>query len=169
MKASEFQIKKRDPNWKTMQAKRTSGAGGAHKDKRKAEKQGDVKHKKDVVPMDEAMDAGQMEKRVDELYSREQDLRRSVDMARKITSQIKYADMHEEIITQIQELAEKLSIQSPDIEYAAKDVREKMNELAQAVYALDDVFTDEYRKVSNERSDLEYELDELKKESIRNG
>jgi hypothetical protein len=49
MKAKEFDIKKRDPNWRTMQDIRRSGAGGQHKDKKRAEKQGDVKHKgKDV-------------------------------------------------------------------------------------------------------------------------
>ena len=45
MKAKEFDIKKRDPNWRAMQDIRRSGAGGQHKDKKKAEKQGDVKHK----------------------------------------------------------------------------------------------------------------------------
>ena len=38
-------VKPRDPNWGTMQAKRTSGAAGSHGDKKKAMKQGDVKHK----------------------------------------------------------------------------------------------------------------------------
>jgi hypothetical protein len=41
--------KLRDPNWKTLQAKRTSSAAGAHKDKKKAAKQGDVKHKNKEV------------------------------------------------------------------------------------------------------------------------
>jgi hypothetical protein len=50
MKAKEFEIKKRDPNWRTMQDIRRSGAGGQHKDKKKAEKQGYEKHKgKDVA------------------------------------------------------------------------------------------------------------------------
>jgi hypothetical protein len=49
MKAKEFNIKKRDPNWQTMQAKGTSGAAGKHKDKKKAAKQGEVKHKKQVT------------------------------------------------------------------------------------------------------------------------
>ena len=49
MKAKEFDIKKRDPNWRAMQDIRRSGAGGQHKDKKKAEKQGEIKHKgKDV-------------------------------------------------------------------------------------------------------------------------
>jgi exonuclease VII small subunit len=37
--------KPRDPNWQTMQAKAASGAGGKHIDKKRAEKQGNVKHK----------------------------------------------------------------------------------------------------------------------------
>lgn len=50
MKAKEFEIKKRDPNWRSMQDIRRSGAGGQHKDKKKAAKQGEVKHKgKDVT------------------------------------------------------------------------------------------------------------------------
>jgi len=45
MRAKEFDIKKRDPNWRAMQDIRRSGAGGQHKDKKKATKQGEVKHK----------------------------------------------------------------------------------------------------------------------------
>ena len=45
MRAKEFEIKKRDPNWRAMQDIRRSGAGGQHKDKKKAEKQGYEKHK----------------------------------------------------------------------------------------------------------------------------
>jgi hypothetical protein len=37
--------KQRDPNWQTMQAKGTSGASGAHRDKKKEQKQGYEKHK----------------------------------------------------------------------------------------------------------------------------
>ncbi len=37
--------KQRDPNWQTMQAKGTSGAAGAHRDKKKEQKQGYEKHK----------------------------------------------------------------------------------------------------------------------------
>ena len=44
--------KQRDPNWRTMQAKATSGAGGRHRDEKRAVKQGDVKHKKDLIPIE---------------------------------------------------------------------------------------------------------------------
>jgi hypothetical protein len=41
--------KQRDPNWRTMLAKRTSGAGGTHKDKKYDAKIGKEKHKKDYA------------------------------------------------------------------------------------------------------------------------
>lgn len=49
--------KQRDPNWRTMQAKATSGAGGQHKDEKRAAKQGAVKHKKDLIPMENISEA----------------------------------------------------------------------------------------------------------------
>ena len=58
MRAKDFEIKKRDPNWKAMQDIRRSGAGGQHKDKKKAEKQGEFKHKKEKVPMEGRRDYG---------------------------------------------------------------------------------------------------------------
>lgn len=47
--------KQRDPNWRTMQAKGTSGASGEHKDKKKDQKVGNVKHKKDMIPMEQTL------------------------------------------------------------------------------------------------------------------
>jgi hypothetical protein len=51
MKAKEF-IPPSKPRNFVAKNQKTAGAG-AHKDKRKAEKQGDVKHKKDRVPMED--------------------------------------------------------------------------------------------------------------------
>ena len=41
--------KERDPSWQIMQAKRSSGAMGAHRDKKRDAKMGRVKHKKDYA------------------------------------------------------------------------------------------------------------------------
>lgn len=54
MRAKEFTVKKRDPNWQTLQAKRTSGAAGAHRDKKKEQKQGYEKYKS--KPTEESLD-----------------------------------------------------------------------------------------------------------------
>ena len=45
-------------NFVAKNAKTTTSGAGAHKDKKRAEKQGDVKHKKELVPMDEDATAG---------------------------------------------------------------------------------------------------------------
>ena len=39
------EIKKRDPNWRDMEALRKSGAAGSHKDKKALDKRGYQKHK----------------------------------------------------------------------------------------------------------------------------
>jgi hypothetical protein len=67
MKAKEFEIKKRDPNWRAMQDIRRSGAGGQHKDKKKAAKQGQVKHKGQVAEGD-APDEEYLDKVISDLH-----------------------------------------------------------------------------------------------------
>ena len=54
MKAKEF-IPASKPRNFVAKNQKTAGAG-AHKDKKKAEKQGDIKHKKELVPMESAPD-----------------------------------------------------------------------------------------------------------------
>jgi hypothetical protein len=82
MKTKEFMFedkkpkihKQRDPNWRTMQAKATSGAGGSHKDQKRAEKQGDVKHKKDLIPIESISEApGDIRDRLSQMRAGTQD------------------------------------------------------------------------------------------------
>lgn len=54
MKAKEF-IPATKPRNFVAKNQKTAGAG-AHKDKKRAEKQGDVKHKKDLMPMERVRD-----------------------------------------------------------------------------------------------------------------
>lgn len=54
MKAKEF-IPSSKPRNFVAKNQKTAGAG-AHKDKKRAEKQGDVKHKKDLMPMERVRD-----------------------------------------------------------------------------------------------------------------
>lgn len=60
MKIKELlEVKSSTPrNFVAKNAKATTSGAGAHKDKKRAEKQGDVKHKKELVPMDEEATAG---------------------------------------------------------------------------------------------------------------
>jgi hypothetical protein len=73
MRAKEFEIKKRDPNWRAMQDIRRSGAGGQHKDKKKAAKQGDVKHKGKISEGPENLSIGQQMARDGITYSPEKE------------------------------------------------------------------------------------------------
>lgn len=45
-------------NFVAKNAKATTSGAGAHKDKKRAEKQGEVKHKKELIPIDETATAG---------------------------------------------------------------------------------------------------------------
>jgi len=56
MKAKEFIPAEKPRNFVAKNAK--TGGAGQHKDKRKAEKQGDFKHKKEKVPMEDAAGVG---------------------------------------------------------------------------------------------------------------
>lgn len=55
MREKEFIIPASKPRNFVAKNQKTAGAG-AHKDKKRAEKQGDVKHKKDLMPMERVRD-----------------------------------------------------------------------------------------------------------------
>ncbi len=145
------------------------GAAGAHKDKKKAAKQGDVKHKK--IPSI-AEDGGEVN--IDELQAQLADLekkkeiyRSAVEQARKITTEIKYDDTALLIVNRVQELAREVGISEQEIKWAIGDVMTKARELESAVYSLDDAFTDAYREISYKAEELEYEIDDRKNEMRR--
>ncbi len=141
---------------------------GAHKDKKKAEKQGDVKHKKQQMAEEGGeVNIAELEKRLAELEQRKDVLRSAVEQARKITTEIKYDDTVMGIVNRIQELAEKTEVDASDIKYAIQEVTEKARELESAVYGLDDAFTDAYRKISYDADELEYEIDDHKNQMRR--
>lgn len=168
MRAKDFTVKKRDPNWEILQAKRSSGAAGQHKDKKKAVKQGEVKHKnKEFAEEAGEINIADMQKQLAELENRKDTLRHAVQEARKITTDIKYDDTVMSITTRIQQLAEKVGIDAKEIQWAIKEVEEKANELESAVYALDDAFTDAYRDADNKAAELEYEIDDYQNQSRR--
>jgi hypothetical protein len=102
------------------------GGAGQHKDKKKAQKQGDVKHKK---PLAENVD----------------NLEIALQQARQITKMIKYDDTVTDIVVKIQALAEKFNIDANDIRYAIDDVYETKQKLESVVYGLDEIFEDALR------------------------
>jgi hypothetical protein len=58
MKIKELLEVSKPRNFVAKNARATTSGAGAHKDKKKAEKQGDVKHKKDLIPLSEEPSAG---------------------------------------------------------------------------------------------------------------
>lgn len=168
MRAKDFTVKKRDPNWEVLQAKRTSGAAGQHKDKKKEIKQGKEKHKSKVFAEEGGeVNIAELQKQLAALEERKDTLRHAVQEARKITTEIKYDDTVMGIVSRIQELADKVGVDATDIKYAIQEVQEKANELESAVYALDDSFTDAYRDADNKAAELEYEIDDYQNQSRR--
>lgn len=146
------------------------GGAGAHKDKKKAEKQGDVKHKqKAFAEENESVNIPEMQKQLAELQNRQEVLRNAVEEARKITTEIKYDDTAMTIVNRIQELAGKTEISEQEIKWAVNEVMEKARELESAVYKLDDAFTDAYREIKYKAEELEYEIDDYQNEQRRSG
>lgn len=176
MKANEFLSEAKKDN-KSVKSKKPRnfiaknaimGGAGIHKDKKKAEKQGDTKHKNKVFAEEGGeINISELEKKFAELEKRKEILRSAVEEARGITKDIKYDDTVMSIVNRIQALAEKTGVDMTDIKYAIQEVTEKANELESAVYALDDAFTDAYRSADYDASELEYEIDDYKKSQSR--
>jgi hypothetical protein len=112
------------------------GGAGQHKDKKKAQKQGDIKHKK---PLAENVD----------------NLEIALQQARQITKMIKYDDTVTDIVVKIQALAEKFNIDATDIRYAIDDVYEAKQKLESVVYGLDEIFEDALRNAKYAADDEE--------------
>lgn len=166
MKAKDFIPASKPRNFVAKNQK--TGGAGAHKDKKKAMKQGDVKHKNQQMSEEGVeVNIAELEKKLAELEQRRDVLRSAVEQARKITTEIKYDDTVMGIINRIQDLAEKTGVDATDIKYAIREVSEKANELESAVYGLDDAFTDAYRKISYDAEELEYEIDDHKNQMRR--
>ena len=78
------------------------------------------------------------------------------------TRQIKYMDSPSEIYMKVESWAEENGIDSDDMEWKVKEVREKVNELESAIYQLVEPFEDKLRDIENEHDELEWEIDEMK-------
>lgn len=133
MKAKDFTVKKRDPNWQALQAKRSSGASGAHKDKKKAAKQGDVKHKnKEMAEADSVGKIQQLESLITEL----ENLMPAVAQAQK--NHYEFEEMEAEIGA-IGEAAKELSDSSAtvDITDAVEEAIQNMRQANAAIYNIE--------------------------------
>lgn len=79
------------------------------------------------------------------------DLEFAVKEARNITKQIKYADMHMDIISKLSLLAEKYDVEID--EYDIRQVYKAKNNLESAIFELDQTFEQKLREVKNKIND----------------
>ena len=80
------------------------------------------------------------------------------------TRQIKYMDMPSEIYMKVESWAEENGIDSDDMEWKVKDVREAVNKLESAIYELVEPFEDKLRDIENEYDELEMDIEDEKYE-----
>lgn len=166
MKAKDF-IPSSKPRNFVVKNQKTSGAG-VHKDKKKAQKQGDQKHKgRQFNEAEEVRDPKSIQQEINELEKQIDIVRDATNKAKNITREVKYFDFTD-IVVRIQMLAEKAGVDMSDFESKVDDVNEAVRAVESAVYGLDDVFVDMYRTLETRLSDLEYELEDLKYESMKN-
>ena len=87
--------------------------------------------------------------------------------ARDITKQIKYADSHMTIISELGALAEKLGLDEKELDYYENQVFDAKNKLESAVYEMEEFFDDKYKEVAYKIEELEMDLEDLKYEKNR--
>ena len=101
-------------------------------------------------------------KKLNKLESLKWDLEALIGQVNDKTREIKYMDTPSEIYMKVESLAEENGIDSDDMEWKVKDVREKVNELESAIYELVEPFEEKLRDIENEYDELEWEIEEIK-------
>ena len=84
--------------------------------------------------------------------------------AREITKQIKYADVHMTIISELNTLADKLGIEEKELDYYERQIFDAKNKLESACYEMEEIFQDKYKEVAYKIEELEMDLDDLEYE-----
>ena len=103
-------------------------------------------------------------KKLSELEDLKWDMEALVRRVNEKTRQIKYMDMPSEIYMKVESWAEENGIDSDDMEWKVKEVREKVNELESAIYQLVEPFEDKLRDIENEYDELEMDIEDEKYE-----
>ena len=103
-------------------------------------------------------------KKLSELEDLKWDMEALVRRVNEKTRQIKYMDMPSEIYMKVESWAEENGIDSDDMEWKVKEVREKVNALESAIYELVEPFEDKLRSIENEHDELEMDIEDEKYE-----
>ena len=81
--------------------------------------------------------------------------------ARDITKQIKYADVHMTIISELNSLADKLGIDEKELDYYERQIFDAKNKLESACYEMEEIFQDKYKEVAYKIEELEMDLEDI--------
>ena len=103
-------------------------------------------------------------KKLSELEDLKWDMEALIRRVNEKTRQIKYMDSPSEIYMKVESWAEENGIDSDDMEWKVKEVREKVNALESAIYELVEPFEDKLRSIENEHDELEMDIEDEKYE-----
>ena len=103
-------------------------------------------------------------KKLSELEDLKWDMEALVRRVNEKTRQIKYMDTPSDIYMKVESWAEENGIDSDDMEWKVKEVREKVNALESAIYELVEPFEDKLRSIENEHDELEMDIEDEKYE-----
>ena len=103
-------------------------------------------------------------KKLSELEDLKWDMEALVRRVNEKTRQIKYMDTPSNIYMKVESWAEENGIDSDDMEWKVKDVREAVNKLESAIYELVEPFEDKLRDIENEYDELEMDIEDEKYE-----
>tara|TARA_B100001287_G_scaffold123686_1_gene104211 strand:+ start:1395 stop:1730 length:336 start_codon:yes stop_codon:yes gene_type:complete len=103
-------------------------------------------------------------KKLSELEDLKWDMEALVRRVNEKTRQIKYMDTPSNIYMKVESWAEENGIDSDDMEWKVKEVREKVNALESAIYELVEPFEDKLRSIENEHDELEMDIEDEKYE-----
>ena len=153
----------------------------AHTDKKKAAKQGDVKHKGRqeyaehlerllyntlnenyrLSEISKPRDPKGIQQRIAELSEEKEKVEVAVSRARHITKSIKYEIPSHGIIVKLKALAEQVNMDPREFQYYENQVLEAQSALESAVFSMDDAFVELYRKINDQIEELEEMLGNL--------
>ncbi len=108
------------------------------------------------------MNIKEVENKIDKLDDKEFDMGCVIRDVNDITKDIKYMDTPSNIYLKIMGIAEENGIDEKDLEYKIDEVRTAVNKLESAIYDLVEPFEEKKSEITNEKDELEMDLEDYK-------
>jgi hypothetical protein len=114
-----------------------------------------------LEPLEEGAGPDEIKAQIAKLQPLADKLEYGPGQAREITKQIKYADTHMTIISELNTLADKLGIEEKELDYYERQVFDAKNKLESACYEMEELFQDKYKEVAYKIEELEMDLEDI--------